>query len=208
MNVVKKIIFTPTSWCSLDGREIFINMFGFMIRFLRIGVLFWCVGGKTPDVGSRTYSEIMREQQLRGEESDVSGVLLYWISIFTKRYILDSRLFHRVTFFTQVRKKLLEKAKDGTLKPVVSEEPAAIVGKKRGRWDKTADGVAAVPAKKKAISVPVESTWEKDDVRISSVCLIQYRQSNFNCFELSFVSCIGGHSSHTKVGRNTGIRQR
>lgn len=29
------------------------------------------LGAKTPDVGSRTYTEIMREQLLRGEESDV-----------------------------------------------------------------------------------------------------------------------------------------
>jgi len=28
-------------------------------------------GGKTPDVGSRTYTDIMREQQLRGEEKEV-----------------------------------------------------------------------------------------------------------------------------------------
>lgn len=29
-------------------------------------------GGKTPDVGSRTFTDIMREQQLKGEESEVS----------------------------------------------------------------------------------------------------------------------------------------
>lgn len=28
-------------------------------------------GGKTPDVGSRTYTEIMREQMLKGEETEV-----------------------------------------------------------------------------------------------------------------------------------------
>lgn len=28
-------------------------------------------GGKTPDVGSRTYTQIMREQMLKGEESEV-----------------------------------------------------------------------------------------------------------------------------------------
>lgn len=35
---------------------------------------FVCViaGGKTPDIGSRTYTEIMREQLLRGEETEVS----------------------------------------------------------------------------------------------------------------------------------------
>jgi hypothetical protein len=29
-------------------------------------------GGKTPDVGSRTYAEVMREQLVRGEEKEVS----------------------------------------------------------------------------------------------------------------------------------------
>lgn len=29
-------------------------------------------GGKTPDVGSRSFKDIMREQQLKGEESEVS----------------------------------------------------------------------------------------------------------------------------------------
>lgn len=28
-------------------------------------------GGKTPDVGSRTYTEIMKEQYLRAEETEV-----------------------------------------------------------------------------------------------------------------------------------------
>lgn len=28
-------------------------------------------GGKTPDVGSRTYTEIMKEQLLKGEENEV-----------------------------------------------------------------------------------------------------------------------------------------
>ncbi|XKL60534.1 hypothetical protein PGB90_007591 [Kerria lacca] len=84
-------------------------------------------GGKTPDVNSRTYTAIMREQQLRGEEQEI-------------------------------RRKLAEKAKDGTLKAVADE---VTLGKKRGRWDKTADGIAAVPAKKKALAT--ESPWEKDD---------------------------------------------
>lgn len=30
------------------------------------------LGAKTPDVGSRTYTEIMREQLLRSEETEVS----------------------------------------------------------------------------------------------------------------------------------------
>lgn len=44
----------------------------------------------------------------------------------------------------------------------VVEEPAP-TAKKRGRWDKTADGVAAVPAKKKAVA-QTESAWEKEEV--------------------------------------------
>jgi hypothetical protein len=38
-------------------------------------------GGKTPDLGSRTYTEIMKEQLLRGEETEV-------IFIFTERNTL------------------------------------------------------------------------------------------------------------------------
>lgn len=33
---------------------------------------YYCrLGGKTPDVGSRTYANIIREQQLRAEEQEV-----------------------------------------------------------------------------------------------------------------------------------------
>lgn len=36
-------------------------------------LVFGCIpGGKTPDVGSRSYTEIMREQMLKGEEVEVS----------------------------------------------------------------------------------------------------------------------------------------
>lgn len=34
-------------------------------------VYFGFAGGKTPDVGSRTYTDIMKEQMLRGEETEV-----------------------------------------------------------------------------------------------------------------------------------------
>ncbi|XP_065345742.1 splicing factor 3B subunit 1 isoform X1 [Cloeon dipterum] len=77
-------------------------------------------GGKTPDVGSRTFTEIMREQMLRGEESEV-------------------------------RKKIAEKAKDGTLN---GDKP-----KKRGRWDQTAE---TEPAKKKGTSTTPGRSWEED----------------------------------------------
>uniref|UniRef100_A0A224X5B3 Putative splicing factor 3b subunit 1 n=1 Tax=Panstrongylus lignarius TaxID=156445 RepID=A0A224X5B3_9HEMI len=79
-------------------------------------------GGKTPDIGSRTYTEIMKEQMLRGEENEI-------------------------------RKKMSEKAKEGTLKVTNGEVKA----KKRGRWDQTVD-TEVIPKKKVA-----DATWEKDD---------------------------------------------
>ncbi|KAL1137623.1 hypothetical protein AAG570_009319, partial [Ranatra chinensis] len=83
-------------------------------------------GGKTPDVGSRTYPEIMKEQLLRGEENEL-------------------------------RKKMIEKAKEGTLKVVTSN--GEVKGKKRGgRWDQTTDADASAPKKKVA-----DPTWEKDE---------------------------------------------
>lgn len=39
-------------------------------------------GGKTPDVGSRTYTEIMKEQYLRAEETEVYKTLISIIDIF------------------------------------------------------------------------------------------------------------------------------
>lgn len=42
------------------------------------------VGAKTPDVGSRTYTQIMREQQLRGEETEVSSFILIALIIIFK----------------------------------------------------------------------------------------------------------------------------
>ncbi|KAI5746024.1 hypothetical protein M8J76_016483 [Diaphorina citri] len=76
-------------------------------------------GGKTPDVGSRTYAEVMREQL--------------------------------------VRKKLQDKAKDGTLKAVPTNGEAKAAPKKRGRWDQTSDG-DVTPAKKKVAA----AEWEKE----------------------------------------------
>jgi splicing factor 3B subunit 1 len=34
------------------------------------------LGGKTPDVGSRTYSQIMQEQKLKGEENEVRKTII------------------------------------------------------------------------------------------------------------------------------------
>ncbi|KAJ8679543.1 hypothetical protein QAD02_015330 [Eretmocerus hayati] len=90
-------------------------------------------GGKTPDVGSRTYTEIMREQLLKGEESEL-------------------------------RKKIIEKAKDGTLKTNGDAKPAP---KKRGRWDQTDE---TPTPKKPAIAPPATPTsWDNADVTPAAV---------------------------------------
>lgn len=96
-------------------------------------------GGKTPDVGSRTYTEIMREQMLRGEESEVS--------FFTMKML--AKLIN--WFPKQVRKKLAEKHKDGTLN--------GDKAKKRGRWDQAAE--VEPTAKKKGGNTPGKS-WEEE----------------------------------------------
>uniref|UniRef100_A0A182J3Z3 Splicing factor 3B subunit 1 domain-containing protein n=1 Tax=Anopheles atroparvus TaxID=41427 RepID=A0A182J3Z3_ANOAO len=94
-------------------------------------------GGKTPDVGSRSYTEIMREQMVKGEEAEL-------------------------------RKKIQEKAKDGTLKistngsmkqqqsqlQLPMPEP-----KKRGRWDQAVEE-HFIPPKKP--SVPATPTWDAE----------------------------------------------
>lgn len=56
------------------------------------------------------------------------------------------------TFF-QIRKKILDKAKDGSLKVINGEAKAP---KKRGRWDQTIDEVF-VPSKKKILSISTPS---------------------------------------------------
>ncbi|XP_035742278.1 splicing factor 3B subunit 1-like isoform X1 [Vespa mandarinia] len=89
-------------------------------------------GGKTPDIGSRTFTEIMREQLLKGEE-------------------------------TELRKKLAEKAKEGTLKANGEPKP---VPKKRGRWDQTDD----VPTSKKISGTSATPTsWDNADVTPAAI---------------------------------------
>lgn len=57
-----------------------------------------------------------------------------------------------------MRKKIQEKAKDGTLKVAASENGSA--PKRRGRWDQTIDE-QFVPAKKTAAGAATP-TWEGD----------------------------------------------
>lgn len=83
------------------------------------------LGGKTPDIGSRTYSQIMQEQKLKGEESEV-------------------------------RKTIIDKAKDGSLKTNGDSKGTA---RKRGRWDQVVQNgdSSGVPVKKKSSTTP----WEE-----------------------------------------------
>ncbi|XP_011179915.1 splicing factor 3B subunit 1 [Zeugodacus cucurbitae] len=87
-------------------------------------------GGKTPDVGSRTYPDIMREQMLKGEESEL-------------------------------RRKIQEKSKEGTLVKTSNGEAAKeTTTRKRGRWDQTVSE-SFVPAKVSATpNSAATPTWE------------------------------------------------
>lgn len=74
-----------------------------------------------------------------------------------------------------MRKKLIEKSKDGSLKIINGEAKSA--PKKRGRWDQTVDE-AMTPAKKKTLSVSTPSSastpvWEGDVSSPSSYFLIR-----------------------------------
>lgn len=108
-------------------------------------------GGKTPDINARGYTQIMKEQILKGEENEVR------YNIFPRTKFLSSFIF-------QLRKKILEKSKDGSLKATNGEAKSA--PKKRGRWDQTVDEVV-VPSKKKTLSVATNSgavtpVWDSD----------------------------------------------
>lgn len=115
-------------------------------------------GGKTPDVGSRTYTDIMREQMLKGEE-------------------------------TELRRKIQEKSKDGTLVKSTSssangESAAPKEGtRKRGRWDQTVSD-SFVPAK--VASTPSSAatpTWE--DVSICRLKVSFFPKCSIYIFPIS-----------------------
>ncbi|CAG9114300.1 unnamed protein product [Plutella xylostella] len=95
-------------------------------------------GGKTPDVGSRTYTEIMKEQYLRAEE-------------------------------TELRKKLIERAREGTLKPVAQSNGEAAKpaqAKRKGRWDQSSEDTPTVKKPTLSISTTPSSqatpSWENE----------------------------------------------
>ncbi|KAF5283690.1 hypothetical protein FQR65_LT13761 [Abscondita terminalis] len=91
------------------------------------------VSGKTPDLNARGYTQIMKEQILKGEENEL-------------------------------RKKLIEKSKDGSLKASTNGETKS-TSKKRGRWDQTVEE-SPVPSKKKTLAVPSSAAttpiWDND----------------------------------------------
>jgi hypothetical protein len=70
---------TRTDTTNLDPRTIFLfsNLISFRLLFLFL--FFWAFihtpsGGKTPDIGSRTYAAIIRENQLRQEDQEVQFI--------------------------------------------------------------------------------------------------------------------------------------
>lgn len=84
-------------------------------------------------------------------------------------------------FFLQLRKKILEKSKDGSLKSTNGEVKSA--PKKRGRWDQTVDETV-VPSKKKTLSVSTNSgavtpIWDAD------VCISNFNIKQKNILKLS-----------------------
>lgn len=66
----------------------------------------------------------------------------------------------------QIRKKLVEKAKDGTLKVNEEVKPAP---KRRGRWDQTDD---TPTPKKPALAATTPTSWDNADVSIIQSFLI------------------------------------
>lgn len=127
-----------------------------------LSILLLFLGGKTPDVSSRTYTQIMREQLLKGEESEVRPFLMIFFAESSKKHIYSLNCIFRL----QLRKKIQEKSKDGTLVKSSSNGDASkgtTEQRKRGRWDQTIDD-QFVPAKKVAGSVT--PTW--NDVEVSA----------------------------------------
>lgn len=63
-------------------------------------LLVYFTGGKTPDVSSRTYSQIMREHMLQGEETEVSYyILLMPFRVTGKFRITETNEFSHLFLF-------------------------------------------------------------------------------------------------------------
>lgn len=136
-----------------------------MLFSFSLSILFVISGGKTPDVSSRTYTQIMREQLLKGEESEVRP-------ISNQSSLCKKHLTNKIFFFDlKLRKKIQEKSKDGTLVKSSNGDASKSVPeqRKRGRWDQTIDD-QFVPAKKVAGSVT--PTW--NDVEVSRTFFLPF----------------------------------
>ena len=108
-------------------------------------------------MGSRSYTEIMREQMLKGEEAEVS-------CSSKPRFPPKARWFYICppSFVQQLRKKIQEKAKDGSLKinsTAQAAKPAPVEAKKRGRWDQAVDEQFVAPKK---LAVPATPSWDAE----------------------------------------------
>jgi splicing factor 3B subunit 1 len=82
---------------------------------------FFAEGGKTPEVGGRGYAEIMKEQQLRGQEADLRKQMAEKAKEGTLQVVADS-----------------------------NGAAAKVAPKRKGRWDQTTDETPAKTAKKPA----------------------------------------------------------
>lgn len=115
----------------------------------------------------------MREQQLQGEEAEVCPIISTPLG--------NVMIINGGSFPFQLRKKIQEKAKDGTLKvnsssssssssangDASSKAMMAAEPKKRGRWDQTVEE-SFVPPKK--LSVPATPTW--GDAEVGGVLIL------------------------------------
>ena len=90
---------------------------------------FFAEGGKTPEVGSRGYAEIMKEQQLRGHEADLRKQMAEKAKEGTLQAVADS-----------------------------NGAAAKAAPKRKGRWDQTTDETPAKAAKKPAAAFFAESS--------------------------------------------------
>lgn len=128
----------------------------------------------------------MREQRIKGEEAEVSSFLWQIIGSFVlKMYIC---------IFMQLRKKIQEKSKEGTLKVNASENGSA--PKRRGRWDQTVED-AFVPAKKTAAG-SATPTWGDGDVSF----VVFQTLTKFLFYVILFLLPILENSSRSPLGRN------
>ncbi|XP_067015004.1 splicing factor 3B subunit 1 isoform X2 [Anabrus simplex] len=69
---------------------------------------------------------------------------------------------------TELRKKIAEKSKDGTLKVVTNGDVPKVAPKRKGRWDQTGGDESVTPVKKPATTLVTGSMWDKEDATPAS----------------------------------------